>query len=216
MFAKVQLSAGMLFPEPVPVELAGRSFLVSELRVRDVGAIEREVAMVLGHPLVGLEDDVAACESLPFSDPARRRSQARLLAAVGNWPPRYGSDEFREVAATAEGACTYLFILLRRHRPGLSPAGCVELAGSMTAAEWRGVDDVAWGRQPWEADGDDAGRNRPYPMDWGKAVHRVARSLGVAPDAVGDMTWTQFVNELNRGGPRDVTFPPLPATAPAE
>lgn len=157
-------SAGMLFPGPVPIRLAGGRYRAAEFRVRHVARIERAAARLFDHPFAGMEDSLAACDALPAKDPERERHMDALFAATDCWPPRLGTSAYYRALMTAGLAPLYLRLALRPTRPRLTAEDARTLAGAMTGAEWLALDRVAHGTAPRSGEGDGRG------FDWRAAV----------------------------------------------
>jgi len=191
-----------LLPEPVALDLAGQEYRVGPLRLRDLAALERWLALAAPDPLRDLPPREA--------DPApatRRRRLAAARDAAASWPPRLGTPAAAELLETGRGAVAYLWILLSRHQD-LTVARARDLAGRLTAAEWAALDRIAWGEPPLEAilrevDPEAFGGDpEAAPRDWGETIDRLARERGWTYAEVGELTLAQLACAERHGRPR--------------
>lgn len=222
-----QPSAGMLWPEKVSLSLAGRSFVVEELRVRDVGAIESAFATLMGDPFEGLERE---------RDIVRNRSKytrRELIDAAltlhersASWPLRMGSADFSDIQGTMEGCAAFLWVVLSRNNPGLEPPEVMGLIEGAGRGEVFAIERAAWGYAPWEgteaAKDRKEGRESPETLvgggavhgtPWGKHASFLARTCGYTYEEIGDLYISQFLNEI-RAGNDILTSLPEPEDAP--
>jgi hypothetical protein len=131
-----------LLPYPRPVTLAGRAFLVSEFRIRDIWELEAWLEEHTPYPLEGvpsLADD---------PKPTTRKCRLRALrSAALAWPPCRFTAQGDELFATEEGLVLYLDVALRRDNPDLDSI-LVALAAELTPEDWRRLGRRTWGAHP--------------------------------------------------------------------
>jgi hypothetical protein len=195
---------GDLFRGPEPLAAGGRTLMVAPLRVRDVAAIERSLA--------ALRPDPPGSIPAPEDDPDPPTRAARLHAAYPRalaWWPDCGSEAWGEALATPGGAALFLWHALAPHNPGLAPEDVAGLAGSLSATDWRRLEEILWGIEPWRAIREELEPTPPpaRARNWGAAVDRVSREHGIGYEAVGAMTFAQFRCALEGGAATDAAHP---------
>lgn len=200
-------SLGSLIDEPESVAFAGRTVIVGEIRLRDIGGIERALTRLVGDPmdlLPGAGDDPAA--------PAYFRSLRRAKVRADALPIRWGTPLAAALLATLPGQAAYLAVVLARTEPAIAgdPIECLSLAVAATADDWAALDRVAWALSvsdliarkvqgagdPGDDDGDG---DDPAPVQWGVWVASLAKHFHLAPAAILDLTLSQFRNLASEG-----------------
>lgn len=206
------MSLSRWFPAPTAVKVAGRVALASELRVRDLAALEAYIAAVLVSPLHGLDE---AAEDYP-----ERLREAYDLAA--EWPP--GIDSPHGLAALfADPAGLALFVSLAlRDSPEIDPEA---VAAAIDQDELAALAKVAFGDRPdWRpvvvrAIDDHLGlpafearedRGEAATVSWSRAVGETLAGDPSRLAALGDMTPGQ-VALLRAGGEAEDKGDPMPA-----
>jgi hypothetical protein len=205
----IQSSAGMLYPEPKRLPLAGRRFWVDEFQVRQVGAIEVVVAMVVGHPHAGLEHHIEVINNRSKYEIEEVREAGIVLSNVGrNWPPTFGSTTFSAFLATPEGERALLWVALcRDERNEVSVADIPGLIEGAEPGEIPAIFETCWGYADWEA-GRSARANveeddGPRPgYRWGEWIDGLCVARKWTYEDVGKMYLSQFSNALRNGADR--------------
>jgi len=200
--AAIATALSELFPDPEPVELAGRMFLVGQLRMRDLAEVERLLSQLVPHPLA--EYPPADADPDPATRPKRLMDAYRRSTA---WPLVYGSDEAQAVMATGPGMAAYLYVVLSRHNK-VTVGEVARLLPAIAPAEWAALDRAAWEASvreelfrelnPELLEGPSQGRGR----DWGEVAYEVAAARHLTLAQVGEMTVAEFAWERRAGKPR--------------
>lgn len=194
-----------LCDEPRPMPLAGQTWTVYRLRLRDLAALEEWAAGLGPHPLSLL------FEGDPGSREWRRRLRDAYAACKWGVPPgQLLSDGLRDALEDEEGRWRAMHRILLRGHPGLEWPDICALADRCAAigAE-AGREEAAIG---WHAWGTDAAqvldaiiygrppRDEGGTLDWGGIAYELAERAG-GLHRVPDLTLPQYAALCRRGKP---------------
>lgn len=191
-----------VFPRPASVTLAGRPFLVDELRVGDVA--ELQAWLDRSH------DPLAAVRPLfgaAWVDPADRGKFDAAVDLVDEGPPAWGDARAAELLATPMGLFMFLSVVLKRHQPTLTATELVDLMGAMGPGEYSSLGEAVHRVDPMDVlsraidrhagTAPDPGDGSPYK--WREWAYRVAESTGYTFAEMAELTLTQFFSILSGG-----------------
>jgi hypothetical protein len=196
-----------VLPVPTPVVLAGRTWLVRPLQLRQVAELQGWLAHVADRsPLAAHRAAIAAAPE----GHARDVAAARAYLALEAWPIRFGSREASPYWSTPMGARFFLHVALER---AISSGGADPDPKSLSPAEWAELGSAAFGADPLE---ELVGVLEPTPeaiaepMNWAKAFAEVARETGWTFEQIGELTVGQFLAYRTRGEVAGGTVAPRP------
>lgn len=191
----------LLYPRPRPVTLAGRTFLVGEMRIADLIDLQDFLDRRHQCPLEVLRPRIVG---LP--EPERMEVLRGVWKAVEKGPPRYGTPEASAILDSVEGIAESFRLVLRTHHPEMTLAQVREVAESTTPDEyeamvraWRRVepiDELAWllGMEEGE---------KGSPIGWAQAVCETCEHFGWTLAYVETLSVSQFRTARAMGKPRD-------------
>jgi hypothetical protein len=210
------VSLSHCFPQPMPAQLGGQTYLASELRLRDLAQLEAWAIASLGSPLEGLGDDASA-EDL----------RAAWLAAEKR--PALGSPEVdASVFTTIDGRGLFALLVLRDDPRKLTADLARQIATQASAEEWERVDRIAFAI----VDGDflevvrrvdrllglpsfAVAKARGKTVPWAKAIAEAVEIYHLSPAQIGELTLGQW-RILRSGGECLKLEEPLPADGDLE
>jgi len=209
--AMVLPNLAMLFPRTEIVTLAGRRYRAIQLRLGTIARIEDDFELLVKHPSVGIEDSLAIVKK-GRKEPGWVDHSRIVIRRYGDWPPAFGSKDFRRIMATPEGSALFLGIMLRRSNRPISDSAIVDVAMEMTAECWDALERVAWGFRPWMAFGSDEPQSS-HPgrgINWAEATYELAQR-GYTFHQISRLFVNQFMNIRGGGQPWRVKLsdPPL-------
>ena len=194
-----------LFPEPVPLSLAGSVWLVSQYQIRDLAALES----MASHParLAFLHD---LADATTNEDAGSRRARLRSLHAQAE----RGFDVIgpSDAMATPAGRVESLRRSLAKAHEGLTPQIAVDLAVALTPGEWATFDRIAWHADLIDEVAGEIDReigvivpdhHRPDPNAMRKTFFNVIELTGYTPDQIGALYLSQWDVLLSAGDPRE-------------
>ncbi len=194
-----------LFPEPIPLSLAGMTWLVSQYQIRDLAALES----MASHP-VRLGFWHALADISTIEDAGSRRARLRSLHAQAE----RGFDVIgpADAMATPAGRVESLRRSLAKAHEGLTPQIAVDLAVALTPGEWATFDRIAWHADPVDEAAGEIDREigvvvpadrKPDPNALRKTFFNVIELTGWTPDQIGALYLSQWDALLATGDPRE-------------
>jgi hypothetical protein len=200
-------SLSCLFPEPVILSLCGRTFVVEQLRIKDIAKIQNFLERLVPHPFVGKED--------LFTKEGREVEVLRLRREDYQYPVVFGSEQAETILNTVGGRAFLLLVTLGKHDLGISEEECIEIARSISVKEWLEFICCIYHITPRDRFFNLLNPSKQVvkegiqaPQDlWGEKVDELARAYGVAHQKIGEMTISQFRLARNNG---KVTRPSMP------
>ncbi len=210
------MSLASLFSRPVAVAIGGTTVLASELRLRDLAALESVVAELCPDPLADL-------------DPAAADYPERLKALYdGTWPPPIGSAEADAVLLGSDGGRAAFVLTVCRLQADMNAERALELARADDPPGWSELTRIAFalprrdlwaevvrlidahlGIEPFAA-APELPEASDEPITWPEAVAETCEAYGLTIDQVGDLTLGQW-RALRSGGKAPVRSEPVPA-----
>lgn len=196
------LSITQLYPRPKAVTLGGRTFLVGEMRLADLVALQGWLDGRWESPLEPLRPLLDAMDG-----PGRLAALRGIWDACEAGPPAWGKPEATELLRTGAGIVETFRVILGTHHPELTAADVLAVAESTSPAEyaamlgaWRRtepIDEVAWML------GMDEGSDRGSPIGWPQVVCELCEAYGWTLDHVLTLTLGQIRVARSGGKPRD-------------
>lgn len=198
-----------LYGIPRSITLAGESFNVAPLRVRDLAdlgafAMNRQTG----------PDPIDVARFLPEDTPPDERSAAFRAAQdhATNPPPDIGTPGYRDAFATAEGSAFLIYVVLHRHNDGFSLSKAMQLLGSLAESDPDGMGRLcrrAFGSHPVRdfmalIDPEPSGE----PPDWPRLIATLAEARGWTFDQIGDMTLPAFWIAHRKGKAPEIEYRP--------
>ena len=183
-------------PPPRVVALAGRDWLVGELRLGDLWELQAWLDARHGDPLAVVRPRLAE----PTKEWRPLVIDAYDAAEAG--PPTFGTDRARVEFGTAEGIVAFVWIVLRRAYPSLTAEDAVSLATLMEPHEYAALRRAVFDVDPLDecepllGFGEESGGSEPK---WGEWLAQVCAALGQTWEGVARMTLSEFFNALNEG-----------------
>jgi hypothetical protein len=199
-----------VWPSPWPVEIRGRSYLVSEYRLRDLACLGDWVARQRGNPL-----DRLPPSELRSADP--RAWRAALLAAhelADADAPEWGDPEAAPLVQSFDGLAFSAWVAIRRHQPEVD----LSLATRLTAAmlneaipEWVALQIAALRPDARYAVNrivlaDVAPHllaKKPRRGNWARSVADLILNSSMTLNDISELTVGQFNLIVSRGEPDD-------------
>lgn len=199
-----------LFPRPRPVTIAGRTFLVGEMRLADLVDLSEWMEGRWECPLEALRPSLGTMD-----DRARRDALRGVWDACEAGPPTWGTDEGMRMLATAEGIARTFVVILRTHQPGLTLEEIREVAEATTPEEygemlaaWRRVEPIDELSAMLGMDQGDRGR----PIGWAQAVCELCEATGWTLDYALTLTLGQIRTFRSGGKPIERGMAVAPGT----
>jgi hypothetical protein len=206
----VAVNITRLFPRPRPVTLGGRTFLVGEMRLRDLVDLQDFLDRRWESPLEAIRPKLGAMD-----DRERKAALRGLWAACEAGPVRWGTDAAAKAFRTAEGILETFRIVLRIHHPELTLDQVTEIASRTTPEEfdamlssWRRIDpidELAWML------GMDEGAGKGS-IGWAQAVCELCETYGWTLDYVMTLTLRQISTVRSGGKPQEKGIAVKPGT----
>lgn len=164
-------------PEPVPLRLGAREWLVSQFRLRDLASVERAA----GGGTLPFWRSLGLAEELTGED--RRRRLAELFVRAEDGLPAFGDSKLDGAMASAAVKFEGLFISVRRSHRQLSREAFASSLSAMTARQFKTAERVMWAADPLDsvAAAFDADLGLPTPpdyrdCDWRKMVKQAVKA----------------------------------------
>ena len=196
-------------PQPTPVALGDRVFLILPLRLRDVAALQGYVRARVPNPLEAARPALSAA---PAGSAERRKLLREAYLATENWPPRYGSDAADAIFLDASGDGVAYFVgrCLASSGIDVSRAELDAVLGTMSVDQLVTLTRTAFAADPLDElsrliareidqvedlDDDDAGED----LNWAEAFRELADETGWTFDEIGAMRMTQWVAYRSKG-----------------
>ncbi len=194
-----------LFPEPIPVPMAGSVWLVSQYQVRDLAGIEAMASVP-----ARLDFWTALADISTIEDAGSRRARLRTLHSQAE--RGFDAAGLAEVLTTPAGRVESLRRSLAKAHDGLTPQSAVEIALRMTPAEWATFDRIAWHANPIDEAANEIDREigvnatddrKGDPGAFRKTFFNVIRATKYTPDQIGALYLSQWDAILSAGEPRE-------------
>lgn len=190
-----------IFPGARAVVLGGRTFLVGEVRLCDVVALQDWLDKGCGSPLDSIRS------SLPVMSPTEQRNALEAaweIATAG--PPVWGEERGDLAYNTGAGIVQIFRVILRNHQPELTDAEIEDIAEKSTMDEymamrrvWRRmnpVEEIEWmlNIHPLSEGGE---------ITWAQAIVELAEETGWTLEYIKSLTFSQFRLMRSGGKPRE-------------
>lgn len=177
-----------VFPRPVRLTLAGRSYRVCQLRLRDLAYLEQFC-----------RGGGAGSEWLPLlhAESLEDAGSRHVALRAAYWAAQ--ADVDLADIQTADGLTLVLWLALRRGQR-FDRADAVALAPLLTMADWRIVCRIAWWLDPLDEtvatidreNGAFWAPDQPEKGDWSELIAAVALATGWSFGRVGNLTLSQW------------------------
>ena len=204
------VSLTTLFPRPRPVTLAGRTFLVGEMRLRDLIDLQAWIDSRWESPLDAVRPSLE-----PMGERERMDALRGLWDACEAGPPMWGTDEAMRILNCPEGIAETFYVVLRTHQPEMTLIQLREVAESTTPEEymamltaWRRVDPID--ELAWMLGMDDAGKGNP--IGWAQAVCEMCETYGWTLEYAESLTLRQISTARGCGKPKERGIAVAPKT----
>lgn len=197
------MSLSRAFPTSAPVALAGATFRVHQLRLRDLARLEQWALDRLASPADALAG------ALALDDPTERRTAlADAYDAIREAQGGMGSPAVDDALSSLPGCVMQLRMAIRKPRIRWSVA--LDAARRCTDAEWSRFTAIAWATDPLDQAAicldRELGVTWPRPRDqtgsWGEAIWKVIELTGWSFDQAGRLTLSQW--DLIRSGGKNL------------
>jgi hypothetical protein len=188
------VSLATLFPAPRPLPIAGRVWLASPLRLRDLAHLEQWAAGVASDPFAAIAD----AQAIP--DAGARRAALRAVYESIEAAEDFWQSETAGLLSTRAGVAEQFRLTLRSRR-GRRPSAslALRLACDVTAEEYAAWEAVAWCADPLDAAA--AAIDREIGVTWPSAKARPPAD----PDAPRGWAGAVFTAIAGVAGPSGMT-----------
>lgn len=192
---------------PVHVLNAEITFQVSEFTLNDLADLQAILDGQWTDPLVAIEEELQAAQG-----DARRVLLKGAYEAAEIGPPIYGEESGRPYFASEEGIAAFLWVALRKHHSGFTPAMAAELVGHLSESEYSQIWRISHGSQTLKALSRMLGlgiaKAAGKESTWGQLIDEVCQSHPgwTYPDVYG-LTLTEFINARRMGNPEETGVP---------
>lgn len=195
-----------LYPRPREVTLAGRIFLVGEMRLRDLVDLQDFLDRRWESPLEAIRPKLDTLD-----DRERKAALRGLWDACEAGPVRWGTDAASKLFLTPEGIVETFRVVLRTHHPDLAsdPDRLMEIACRVSAETpheyaamldaWRRVESID--ELAWMLGMDEGGKGGS--IGWAQAVCELCETYGWTLDYAQTLTLRQISTVRAGGKPKD-------------
>lgn len=197
-------------PRSLKVKALDLTVQASELRLRDLFLLQAPLDDQWPDPYLESRDAIEAAEG-----DERRLILVDAYERAEQGPPAYGDPSGRAFYGTAEGVAVFVWVVLRRHQPDLTPEEAARIALAMDRDEYERLSRIAHGMKAVRTLErmlmvEVPNAHRPA-VSWALAIEEVIEAHpGWTYETVYDLTVSEWRNARRLGKPEDsgVAIPP--------
>lgn len=195
-----------IYPAPIKVTLAGRSYLVDEITIGDVVQLQAWLDERAPSPLDAIRDEIEG-----LSPEARERALWRAWDALEAPPLAWGSARANELFETGEGIVEIFRVILKHHYPRLAadPEALLSLVERVADESPRDYANLyrAWRRIDPQDEIEILTGQFAAPggkeIGWARAIVEVSEAFGFTRDHIATLPYSVFMAYRAGGKPQE-------------